>query len=250
MGRGTIETETLQASLFHSRDKGDIRLDLRDFLSARGRILSSKALLVLSIASLSLNSCGKPPTTNDPSLTPSQKTAAGSQNYEEPPTVIFDLRVSADRPDVGNAVLYDCTYRARGKTAKFRIQFGHGPLQGEIPMAFGEGKFISVAGSDNGAMIEDLKLALGAKRIPEKVKRVKEVSFAMAVLGERQTRNSGGGSSSKPVGNWITTKIFLPKDGDDGEVYLNLNPVLGKGEFSIKDSDYGDYVLKLLSGVL
>lgn len=117
-------------------------------------------------------------------------------------------------------------------------------------MAFGEGKFISVAGSDNGAMIEDLKLALEAKHIPEKVKLVKEVSFAIVLLGESQARNSGGGYFSKPVGNWITTKIFLPKDGDDGEVYLNLNPVLGKGEFSIKDSDYGDYVLKVLSGVL
>jgi hypothetical protein len=34
------------------------------------------------------------------------------------------------------------------------------------------------------------------------------------------------------------------------EVYLNLNPVLGKGEFSIKDPDYGDGVLLELAKVL
>jgi hypothetical protein len=45
-------------------------------------------------------------------------------------------------------------------------------------------------------------------------------------------------------------KIFLPKGGDDGEVFLNFDAVLGKGEFSIKDSDYGDYLLRELAKVL
>jgi len=33
-------------------------------------------------------------------------------------------------------------------------------------------------------------------------------------------------------------------------VFFNLNPVLGKGQFSIKDADYGDIVLRQLSSVL
>jgi len=45
-------------------------------------------------------------------------------------------------------------------------------------------------------------------------------------------------------------KIFLPKGSDDGEVFLNINRIDGKGEFSIKDSDYGDYVLNALAKVL
>jgi len=34
------------------------------------------------------------------------------------------------------------------------------------------------------------------------------------------------------------------------EVFLNLNPALGKGEFSIKDPEYGDGVLQELAKVL
>jgi hypothetical protein len=41
----------------------------------------------------------------------------------------------------------------------------------------------------------------------------------------------------------------LPKGGDEGEVLLNLNPVLGRGEFSIKDEDYGDYLLRQFAKV-
>jgi hypothetical protein len=49
----------------------------------------------------------------------------------------------------------------------------------------------------------------------------------------------------------MTIKLFLPKGGhDQGEVFLNLNPLLGKGEFSLKDSDYGDYLLKQFAQVL
>jgi hypothetical protein len=49
----------------------------------------------------------------------------------------------------------------------------------------------------------------------------------------------------------MTIKLFLPKGGhDQGEVFLNLNPLLGKGEFSLKDSDFGDYLLKQFAQVL
>ena len=38
--------------------------------------------------------------------------------------------------------------------------------------------------------------------------------------------------------------------GDEGEVFLNLAPALGKAEFSIKDSDYGNFVVGQLAKVL
>ena len=57
--------------------------------------------------------------------------------------------------------------------------------------------------------------------------------------------------SDNPPGDWMMVKIFLPKGSDDeGELFLNLNPLLSKGEFSIKDSDYGDYLLKQFAKVL
>lgn len=45
-------------------------------------------------------------------------------------------------------------------------------------------------------------------------------------------------------------KIFIGKKDDPAEVFLNFNTVLRKGEFSIKDPDYGDDVLKELAKVL
>jgi hypothetical protein len=45
-------------------------------------------------------------------------------------------------------------------------------------------------------------------------------------------------------------KIFIGDGDQQGEVFLNLNPVLRKGQFSIKDPDYGDIVLAQLASVL
>ena len=48
----------------------------------------------------------------------------------------------------------------------------------------------------------------------------------------------------------MIVKLFLLKGGDDGEVFLNINPLLGKGEFSTKDERYGDFVVQELGRVL
>jgi hypothetical protein len=168
---------------------------------------------------------------------------------EAPPTVLFDIRPAVTLPKLGE--LYDCTYQAAGKTARFQLQIKqNSPMKGPIPMAAAEGKFLRVAGSDNSELLQDLKKALEAKELPTRSVAISELPFDAVVLGEKQSRNSGGGYSDRPSGDWMTIKVFLPKGGDDGEVFLNLNPVLGKAEFSIKDSDYGDYLLAQLAQVL
>lgn len=45
-------------------------------------------------------------------------------------------------------------------------------------------------------------------------------------------------------------KIFIGEGEQEGDVFLNLNPVIKKGQFSIKDSDYGDAVLAHLARML
>jgi len=62
--------------------------------------------------------------------------------------------------------------------------------------------------------------------------------------------HDSGGFSEKPRGSWTAMKIFLEAGDQEGEVFLNLNPELGKGEFSIKDEDYGDFVVAQLAKVL
>jgi hypothetical protein len=168
-----------------------------------------------------------------------------------PPTVLFDLKMVAGVNGSVDSQLYDCSYTGGGKTARFRLQFRQkGPMSGEIPMASAEGKFLAVANSDNSVLLQDLKKALEAKETPKKYSRIVELSFDAVILAQRQSRDSSGGYSDKPPGDWMMVKVFLPKGGDDGEIFLNLNPVLGKAEFSIKDSDYGDYLLAQFAKVL
>jgi len=209
-------------------------------------ILSATVLLI----GVCVSSCQKPVKSGETDDTRIRLGAPIAKGTEEPPTVLFDLEPDSSHPDSSGAKLYNCSYHARGKTAKFQIQLRYGALHGDIPMALAEGKFISIPGSENTSLIDDLRVALEAKQLPAGVKRIPDLPFNAVVLGEKLSRDPEGRLSSKPAGDWISTKIFLPKGGDDGEVFLHLNPVLGKGEFAIKDSDYGDFVLRELAKVL
>jgi len=142
------------------------------------------------------------------------------------------------------------TYASGRKTAKFRIELGPNKPGGDkdFPISFGNGRFLAEPGSDASVLLIDLKRALEAKTIPQKVGRVAELPFEFAILGEKQSRSSDGGFSQKPSGDWTAMKIFLAKG--EGEVFVNFNLVAGKGEFSIKDADYGDIVLSELAKVL
>lgn len=115
-------------------------------------------------------------------------------------------------------------------------------------MSSGHGKFVSLPGSDAAVFVADLARALQARKAPSNVKRVDALAFDYVILGENQSRSRDGGFSDSPKGDWTATKIFL---GDDqGEVFLNLNPTSKKAEFSIKDSEYGDFVVAELAKVL
>jgi hypothetical protein len=101
---------------------------------------------------------------------------------------------------------------------------------------------MAVRGSDNSVRLEDLQRILQASHSAIKSSRVPEPPFDGVILGRNYRKDEASGYNPKPPGNWTVIKLFLSKGGDDGEVFLNINPVEGKGEFSIRDSDYGDYV--------
>jgi len=145
------------------------------------------------------------------------------------------------------------TYSAQGKTARFRIQFGQATATTDTKVAniqFGTGKFIAEPGSDASVLLSDLTEALEAKAIPTKVQRAGDLPFTYATLGEHMSQSAQGGFSATPAGNWTTTKIFIEQGEQEGEVYLNFNPVIKKAQFSIKDPDYGDFLLAQLAKVL
>lgn len=161
--------------------------------------------------------------------------------------LMFNLRAS-DKPSSDNTQRYQAAYVAEGKTARFEIELTMARPSGQIPVAFTKGKFISVADSDASGLLMALQKTLGAKTVPSNPQRVAELPFRAVILGQHVSHSPNGGFAVQPPGNWTTVKLFL--GNDDAEVFLNLNPVLGKGEFSIKDPEYGDKVLEELARVL
>jgi hypothetical protein len=161
--------------------------------------------------------------------------------------LMFDLQLLQQS---GALQRYDCTFEAEGRTARFQFEVSSGATSGDPPIALGSGKFIAVAGSGASVFLRKLQKALEAKTLPVQSKRVAELPFTAAILGTNQSHSKDGGFFSKPPGHWTAMKIFIGKKDDPAEVFLNFNPVLHKGEFSMKDPDYGDDVLKELAKVL
>jgi len=169
-----------------------------------------------------------------------------------PGSVGFDIE--ALQPD-NSSRLWLATYSSQGKIAKFRIELGATkPLSDKESRDFdieqGEGSFIAEPGSDSSILLADLKKALEAKKLPSKVQRVRSLPFTFVSFGKNQSQASDGGFNAKPPGNWTPMKIFIGEGEQEGDVFLNLNPVIKKGQFSIKDPDYGDAVLAHLARVL
>jgi hypothetical protein len=64
------------------------------------------------------------------------------------------------------------------------------------------------------------------------------------------SRKLPAAGSTPTLGNWTPMKIFIGKEDQEGQVFLNLNPVSRRGQFSIKDPEYGDIVVARLAEVL
>jgi len=140
-------------------------------------------------------------------------------------------------------------YASKGKTAKFRIELGPTKDSGDTsqPFSFGKGKFLREPGSDPTIFLADLATVLQAKVVATKVQPVDTLNFGYTVLARGQARSANDSFSNSPAGNWTATKIFL--GDDEGEVFFNFSPSERKAEFSIKDADYGDYVISELAKV-
>ena len=183
---------------------------------------------------------------------PVRGTRPASESYMPVPgAVAFDIKHLPSK----KGYEWLATYSARGKTAKFRIELGRAqsPRDEEskiFDVKSGTGRFVAEPGSDASALLNELKTALEAKSLPVQVRRVNALPFTFVSFSSHQSQASHGGFFSNPPGNWTPMKIFIGSGDQEGQVFLNLNPVLAKGQFSIKDPDYGDIVLRQLASVL
>lgn len=198
-------------------------------------------LAILAILQLSLTGCGR--------------IGIGFGHSDSEPIVpeagdgylMFDLQpleITASRQKFG------CAFHAEGKTARFQFELIPRGASEDPSVAIASGRILAVPGSDASVFLRKLQVALEAKTFPTQVKRVSELPFTAAILGTHQSHAANGGFFVKPPGNWTAMKIFIGNEDSSSEVFLNFNPVLGKGEFSMKDPDYGDELLRELAGVL
>src|SRR5215472_235317 len=187
---------------------------------------------------------------NEPSAKP---TAQVAETYvSDPNSVGFNIE---PLPDNGPAHQWLATYTSHGKTARFRIELSQSvPLDDKESREFnvesGKGRLIAEPGSDASVLLADLKKALVAKTMPTKVQRTNSLPFEFVSFGKNQSQAAGGGFNAKPPANWTPMKLFINEGHLEGEVFLNLNPVINKGQFSIKDEEYGDMELAQLARVL
>lgn len=186
-------------------------------------------------------------------LSPTRTQEQVAEHYiSVPGSLGFDIE---PLPRDGSAERWIAAYVSRGKTAKFRIELGPSkPLEDKESKDFdiqqGEGRFLAEPGSDASVLLADLKNALEAKKFPAKVQRARDLPFVFVSLGQNQSQDAGGGFNDQPSGHWTPIKLFIGEGQQEGEVFLNLNPVIKKGQFSIEDPDYGDIVLAHLARVL
>lgn len=127
------------------------------------------------------------------------------------------------------------SYTDEGTTTRFRIELAQ------------QGKFLAEAGSDPIPLLDSLRKALGAKRMPQNVKQADVLPFDYEVLGEDETRLPDGSFTDNPKGTWTALKVVLANG--KGQVLLNLDLGNHQGEFVIKDRRYGDVVLAELARV-
>jgi hypothetical protein len=170
----------------------------------------------------------------------------------DPDSVGFDIE--SQHTD-GTSQQWLATYTAKGKTAKFRIVLEQAKsIKNDEPVNFdiqsGKGSFVAVPGSDASVLLAELKNALEAKTFPKHSKRVAALPFTYVTFGKNQSQSPGGGFSPKPTGHWTPMKIFIGEGQQEAQVFVNRNPVTKKGQFSMKDQDYGDIVLSQLARVL
>jgi len=169
-----------------------------------------------------------------------------------PRAVAFDIE---QLPSDASAQHWLATYASKGKTAKFRIELGSSkPIEDKKSKDFGiqqgQGRFLAEPGSDASVLLADLKNALEAKKFPASVQRARDLHFVFVSFGKNQSQAADGGFNDQPPGHWTPIKLFIGEGEQEGQVFLNLNPVIKKGQFSIKDPEYGDIVLAYLARVL
>lgn len=173
-----------------------------------------------------------------------------SSSVDEPPRVFVDI--APDGPQTDNSLRYVATYQKNGKKARFAIEFQADKNlepQAGLRIRSGRGSFIADPKSENSELLSDLKPALAAHILPKQTIRVRQLPFTFVFLGENDELSPNGGLVGSATGKWVGAKLFLGPQ-QETEMFFNFEKPGGKAEFSMKDEEYGDALIKELAKVL
>ena len=192
--------------------------------------LSLRVFLALLVIA-TLSACRQHPSVSAPAR--EEPGAPVAQSYVPTPGAVkFDILPMGGSEE---AHQWLASYTDAGTTTRFRIELSQ------------QGKFLAERGSDPIPLLDSLRQALGAKRMPQNVKQTDVLPFDYEVLGEDQTRLPDGSFTDNPKGTWTVLKVVLANGR--GEVLLNLDLANHQGEFAMKDRRHGDIVLAELARV-
>jgi len=167
-------------------------------------------------------------------------------------SVAFDLEPLQSG---GGSQQWIAIYSSHGTVARFRIEFeaaksAPAKSAADFDIKFGEGRLMPEPESDSTVLLVDLQKALQAKRTPVPPLKKTIIPFTYANIGDHLSQAKGGGFSQNPPGNWSALKLFLGKGDQEADIFLNINAKIKKGQFSMKDPDYGDLLLAELAKAL
>lgn len=149
-------------------------------------------------------------------------------------------------------VTWRATHGAGVTKAAFLIRLALKPFDPDQGIVYCSGAFVSQEGSNASELLNRIAATGGMDYEGPSAQRVDTLPFTAALIGTGLSRAKkgmvAGSFQTEPPGNWIASKVFVA-DGE-GEFYMNLNSVKGKGEIEITEPRFAPATVKVLAKVL
>jgi hypothetical protein len=195
------------------------------------------ASLVLVLASLVLPSVSDARAVASTTAAPTEVLAAGAFHLERLP------------PGTDGTTAYRA-FTGADQRCEFVVRLRQSTSAQTASIEFASASIERRGATDCTQFLRALAPELGFSGPLPAIRPTQSISLEAALLGTHQSRSHGpgGGFSSTPPGPWLLLKLFF--NDDEGEVFLNLNPEDGIGEFALKDQEYATVVVTELAKVL
>jgi len=141
--------------------------------------------------------------------------------------------------------VWELSYRDANGESRLRVRPRMRPVPDSVQFVASTWTLYPVQGYSTRALLGALARAHGNPIAFKLGSPVDSMRLDVVLLAVDAMRYADGAFGGAGKGNWIEGKLIFADD--EGEVYLNLNPTLGRAEFGVKDAEYGPVVLREIS---